>query len=130
MTARQDLKVNQGADFAHVHTALDSAGAARDLTGFTARLVAKSFLGGQAVAFLSTEPDTIDGTITLGGAAGTISLAMTAEQTSALYDNLWPRPYSADHFIYYIYDLELVSGAGAVERILEGRMPLHRGVSE
>jgi hypothetical protein len=47
--------------------------------------------------------------ITLGGAAGTITLSATATVTAAL-----TAPFSG------VYDLELVSGGGVVTRLLEG----------
>jgi hypothetical protein len=47
--------------------------------------------------------------ITLGDAAGTITLSATATVTAAL-----TAPFSG------VYDLELVSGGGVVTRLLEG----------
>lgn len=49
------------------------------------------------------------GGITLGGALGTIDLVATATET-ALVEPGW-----------YVYDLELKSGAGYVTRLLEGK---------
>lgn len=49
-----------------------------------------------------------NGAITLGGAAGTITLALTATQTAAL-------PSGA-----FVYDLEVVNASGVVERLLKG----------
>jgi hypothetical protein len=48
--------------------------------------------------------------LTLGGAAGTIVITLTATQTAAL---------TAGN---YVYDLELVSGAGVVTRLVQGNV--------
>ena len=59
---------------------------------------------------------TVNLTITLGGAAGTVTLAMTATQTAAL------------SFNKAFYDLELTL-TGTVTRILEGIITLSREVT-
>jgi hypothetical protein len=46
--------------------------------------------------------------ITLGGAAGTITLTISSADTTVLTPGK------------YVYDLELVSGGGVVSRIIEG----------
>jgi hypothetical protein len=49
-----------------------------------------------------------NGRITLGGAAGTVSLNVAANVTANLTPGL------------YVYDLEVVSGGGEVTRLVEG----------
>lgn len=132
---RQDLIVYQGETFSFVWTKRDSSGAAVNLTGYTARMKAKDAYNGATQASLTTEADSPDGTITLGGAAGTVTLAMTAAQTAALASEIsvaslmltsldQSKPQKA-----YIYDLELISGAGVVTRELEGRFVVRREVT-
>jgi hypothetical protein len=58
--------------------------------------------------------------ITLGGAAGTVTLALTPAQTAAL-------AATADFDL--VYDLELVSGGAVVTRLLEGRVKVAREVT-
>lgn len=134
MTKRQDLVVNQGETFSFVYTKRDSAGAAVDLTGYTARMKVKDAYNGATQASLTTEADSENGTITLGGAAGTVTLAMTAADTAALASEIsvaslmltsldQSKPQKA-----YIYDLELITGA-TVTRELEGRFVVRREVT-
>lgn len=78
-----------------------------DLTGYTARMQIRDSANGATVL---TELTTVNGKITLGGAAGTVTLALTAAQTAAL-TWVWGR-----------YDLEMVSAGGLVDRLLEGRV--------
>jgi hypothetical protein len=75
-----------------------------NLTGYTARLQARVDIE-ETETILSM---TTGAGITLGGAAGTITLSQTAIQTAVL-------PAGS-----YIYDLELVSGAGVVTRLVQG----------
>lgn len=76
-----------------------------NLTGWTARLqVRQKHTSTTKLLDLTTS----NGGITLGGAAGTITILATATQTAALPDGVWR------------YDLELVSGSGAVTRLVEG----------
>jgi len=133
MTSRQDLNVQQGATFSKVHIARDSAGAARNLTGYSARMAVRENLGrglGNDV-FLTTGADARGGTITLGGASGTITIEMTAEQTTQIFGYVGIAPRSAEPFVYFIYDLELVASDGVtVEREIEGRFILQQEVTE
>ena len=132
MTARQDLKVTQGADFTHVHTVRDSAGAAIDLSGYSARSAVRISLGEGVgnVVLLSTGADADGGTLALGGAAGTVTFTMTAEQTTELYGYIGIPPRPVERLVYFIYDLELVTGSGVVTRPIEGRLILSREVTQ
>lgn len=75
-----------------------------NLSGYSARLTAKDSAG---TAVLEMDTATLGG-ITLGGAAGTITLNLTAAETTALAAGV------------YTYDLELESGAGVVTRLVQG----------
>ena len=86
-------------------------GTAYDLTGYDARLMARESYPGTAVALTM---GTADGSIVLGGTAGTIRLIQTATQTAALGSAAGYETAS------YVYDLELESGGGEVTRLLQG----------
>lgn len=76
-----------------------------DLTGCTARMHAREKIGdATALLTLTTE----NGGIALGGAAGTITISMSAVATAAL---TWKSA---------VFDLELVFSTGAVRRLMAG----------
>jgi hypothetical protein len=63
------------------------------------------------------ELTTANGRIALGGAAGTITLSISATDTEALTSGR------------AVYDLELVSGSGIVTRLLQGVATISRNVT-
>lgn len=77
-----------------------------NLTGYTARMHVRESYDSDAIVL---ELTTSNGGITLGGAAGTIMLTVSATETAALPNG------------YYVYDIELVNGA-TVERKLKGQV--------
>lgn len=80
-----------------------------NLTGYTARLQVRETLeAAGTILSLTTE----NGGISLGGAAGTIDLLVSAADTAAL------------DFETAVYDLELVSAGGVVTRIMRGDVVL------
>ncbi len=83
----------------------DSAGTAINLSGYTARMQVRE-------TYSSTTPIvslTNGAGITLGGAAGTIAIVISATTTAAL-----AAPFSG------VYDLEIVSAGGVVTRLVQG----------
>ncbi len=85
-----------------------------DLTGFTARMqIRESLESTTTLEELTTE----NGGITLGGTAGTVALLISATDTAAL------------DFSTAVYDLELISGAGIVTRLLYGDITLAEEVT-
>jgi hypothetical protein len=78
-----------------------------DLSGYTARMQAREYAD-SASAFIDLTTE--NGGITLGGASGSIDIAMTATATAALTP------------IKGVYDLELISGSGIVYRIVQGEL--------
>lgn len=135
MPTRQDFTVYQGQTWSYVYTKRDDAGDPVDLTGYTARMTVKDAYNGISQAKFSTGADADGGTIALGGAAGTITLSMTATQAGALASEIsvasilltsldLSKPSKT-----YLYDLELVSGAGVVTRELEGRFIVRREIT-
>lgn len=115
MTAgRYDMEVDQGTTFRKTITWKDSSSTPVNLTGYTARMqVRASFTSSGTVASLTTS----NGGITLGGAAGTVALYISATDTAA-FSTASPSQF-ADAFVG-VYDLELVSASGDVTRLLHG----------
>ena len=110
-----DLSCYQGANFDYTLT-WQTGGSAVNLTGYSARMqVRDSYDAGTAVVSLTSGTG-----ITLGGTAGTIGLALSATATAAL---------DGTPNTQYIYDLELVTGAGYVTRLVEGRFMVYPEVT-
>lgn len=103
---KKDFKLLQGATFEELITWSDEAGPV-NLTGYTARMQAREEYE-SATAFIDI--NTGNGGITLGGAAGTIALFISATNTALI---------TAEHGYY---DLELVSPTGRVYRLLQGKI--------
>ena len=112
MAGAYNFTIEQGATFNLLMTwRIDNV--AVNLTGYTARLQARIDVD---------EPNTIlslttGAGITLGGAAGTITLDQTATQTALL-----PKGE-------YVYDLELQSSGGIVTRLLQGELNISAEVT-
>ena len=107
-----DLDCYQGANFDYTLT-WQTNGTAVDLTGYGARMQVRTTVDSTAVALSLTA-----GTgITLGGTVGTIVLAASSTATAALSAN------------QYVYDLELVSGAGYVTRLVQGNFVVYGEVT-
>jgi hypothetical protein len=99
-----NMIADQGATFSLVLTYKDSSGALVNLTGYTARMAVRTVPAADTVALsLTTE----NGRVTLGGAAGTITLNVAAADMVNVDDG------------QYVYDLELVQGV-TVTRLVMG----------
>jgi len=108
-----DILIEQGATYSQSITYKDN-GVAVNLTGYTARMQVRATL--EAASAL-IELTTANSRIALGGAAGTITLTISATDTAALTSGRG------------VYDLELVSGAGIVTRLLQGVATISRNVT-
>ena len=108
-----DILIEQGATFSQLVTYKES-GVAVNLTGYTARMQVRSTLESASTI---VELTTANGRIALGGAAGTITLTISATDTAALTAGRG------------VYDLELVSGSGIVTRLLQGVATISRNVT-
>jgi hypothetical protein len=108
-----DLTIEQGANFSQVITYKED-GVAVNLTGYTARMQVRATLESASTL---VELTTANSRIALGGAAGTISLTISATDTAALTAGRG------------VYDLELVSGSGIVTRLLQGVATISRNVT-
>lgn len=105
-----NITVYQGATFRLPLTwKTGDPAAAVNLTGYTARMQIRSTVTSPTdLLELTTE----NGGITLGGVAGTIDILIEATDTAG---QAWRTG---------VYDLELISGAGDVRRLLEGTATL------
>jgi hypothetical protein len=102
--ASYDLVMYQGASWDYTFT-WEINNVVVNLTSFTARMqVRLSYSSTDIVLGLTSGSG-----ITLGGALGTIRLAVNAVTTAAI-------PASS-----YVYDLELVGSTGEVTRLVEGK---------
>lgn len=108
------LTIYQGASFSQNMIWQDQEEEPIDLTGYTARMMARASLGATS-PFISLTTE--NGGITLGGDEGTILLAMTAAQTEALTESVG------------LYDLELVAPGGGVVRLLQGNITVNKEVT-
>jgi hypothetical protein len=112
MAGEYNFTIEQGATFNLLMTwRIDNV--AVNLTGYIARLQARIDVD-ETDTILSL---TTGAGITLGGAAGTISLNQTATQTALL-----PKGE-------YVYDLELQSSGGIVTRLLQGELNISAEVT-
>ena len=111
---RYDMTIYQGASFDTTLTwKVGDPATPVNLTGYTARLQVRTSVDAATTAL---ELTTANGGIVLGGAAGTVALAVTAAATATLSPG------------YYVYDLELVNGA-TVTRLVEGRVTVSAEVT-
>ena len=106
-----DVRMVQGSTFSLTHTWRDGSSTLVNLTGYSARLQVRDRLSPHAIVLQDSGAGG-NLTITLGGAAGTIVYAVTAANTAAIQETT--------QRIKYDYDLEMVSGAGVVIRLLQG----------
>jgi len=104
--ATLNLTFPQGATWSLALTWNDDGGDPINLTGYTARMqVRPSYDASTTVLSLTNGSG-----LTLGGAAGTVTLRVEAATTTTV---------SA---ATYVYDLELQSGGGEVTRLVEGTL--------
>jgi len=102
-----DIICEQGCTFSRTLTVKDSAGSARNLSSYSGKMQVRKRVTSTDVM---VELSTTNGKMTLNS-SGEIALALTATETAALTDS-------------GVYDLELTSSGGAVERVVEGNFNL------
>ena len=111
---RLNAVIEQGSKFNPVLTLTDSTSTLINLTGYTARMqIRETVDAATTIASLTTE----NGGITLGGAAGTVTLYISGSDTAAF------------DFEVAVYDLELVDGSGDVQRWVYGDVSLSKEVT-
>jgi len=107
-----NLTMYQGASWDYTLTWTTTSGSVTtpvDLTGYTARMQVRETQSSTATILSLTSGSGI----TLGGTAGTILLEASATTTAGIATSQTPQNQ-------FVYDLELVSGAGYVTRLVEG----------
>lgn len=106
MTAgRFEMVIEQGATYRQIFEWRDENGNLIDVTGMTAKMQIRRSYDNPAPMVTLTDSTGI----TLGGVAGTVLVVITDEITQTLSPS-----------VAGVYDIELYSSDGAVERFLEG----------
>lgn len=111
MSAKYNLVADQATTFNFQFT-VATDGTAWNLTGYTATLTVRPFLGSTTTTLLAT---TANGKIVLGGSTGRVTVTFSSTET-----NITPNRY--------VYDLVLDSGATET-RLLEGKFIVTPGVT-
>lgn len=107
--------IEQGATFGQTLTLKDSSDTLINLTGYTsAEMDLRETPESSSEVITLT---TANNRITLGGSAGTVTLAISAADTANLT--------AGDG----VFDLEIVDGSSRVYRILEGTYTIRRNIS-
>ncbi len=104
-----NFTVEQGATFTRLLT-LKENDSAMNLTGYSAASQMRS------TADTSTVAGTFTATVSNAG-AGQITLSMTATQTGNIEEGI------------YVYETEITSGAGAITRVLQGKVTVTANVT-
>lgn len=109
-----DISADQGSDLDTLITYTDNAAAPINLTGCSARMQVRKFSGSSNSRLTLTNSSGI----TLGGAAGTIRISVTAAALSTV-------PAGS-----YVYDIELVDTAQVVLKIISGQFEVNAEVTK
>ena len=114
-----NFEIEQGVDLSKTFTWKDAAGVVIPIAGYTFRMMARNDYGDATpVITLSTVNPPAGIAIVGDGSAGPFTLTMTAATTALL------------NFSSLKYDLEAVSPAGTVTRLLEGTITLSKEVTK
>lgn len=118
MTAKHSLTINQGETWHFKATWKDKNGALIDLTGYTIRSQVRPSVASSTIIFQMNSATPAPG-VSFGplDATGIIEITLTANFTAALT------------FDYAVYDMEAVSPAGQVTRLVEGMISLSKEVT-
>ena len=99
MATKANITVDQGTTFSTTISLTDDNGDPIDLTGYTGRSqMRKHYTSSNSQSF----------SVSLSNTEGTVALSLTAAQTANLTAGR------------YVYDVEVVSAANVVSRIIEG----------
>lgn len=108
MAAVHNLYIDQGADFSADIGIFDGFNTAWNLSGYTgAAKIKKSYYSSTSTPF----------TVSVNNAAGTVTLALTAANTSTLAEGR------------YLYDVVITSAGGSKTRVIEGLVTINPGVT-
>jgi hypothetical protein len=109
-----NITCDQGATLQKSISWTDSANNPYNLTGYSARMQVRATAASSTVLL---ELTTGNGRITVGSTEYNVNLLVSAAITDGLTPGL------------YVYDLEIVSPSGTVDRILEGNFKVKIGVT-
>jgi hypothetical protein len=109
-----DFTIEQGATLNKIFLWKDNLGAVINLTGYTARMQARPSLTSTTIYLDMTNAN---GQIVITAGTGSIQLLLSAATTNAIE---WTKAK---------YDLEVVSGGGAVTRLIYGSIDVSRGIT-
>jgi hypothetical protein len=110
MAIYSNLTLDQGSSFLAYVDVTDSSGNVLALTGYTvAGQIRKTYSSTTAVNFSATVSN---------ATAGTISLSLTDTETNSMKPGR------------FVYDVEILSGAGTRTRVLEGQVEVTPGVTQ
>lgn len=101
MAAKANIVIDQGADFATSITVTDSDGNVVDLTGYTAR-------GQIRKHYTSATKVDLSATFTTPRSSGELTLTLSNVKTANMAAGR------------YVYDVELISSANVISRLVEG----------
>jgi hypothetical protein len=114
MAGQYDITIEQGATFTLALTYKDGNNQVVDLTGYTAKMQVRPFARSPKVILERTSQS---GKIALGGAAGTVTITATAQETAALTPGVG------------VYDIELYSPISTTVRLLQGDVTISAEVT-
>jgi hypothetical protein len=119
MPGKLNLKINQGETFKHTLKWLDANEQPINNTGYSGKMHirAKVDTATTLLTFSSNPADTPNGTITFGGADGSIVLYLSAAATSAI------------DWLSGVYDLEITDSLGDITRLVEGKVTVTKEVT-
>jgi len=108
MAIKANLIIDQGATYATKLNITDANGIAVDLTGYSAAAqIRKHYTSSNSTPF----------TVTLTAATGAVVLSLSSNSTANLVAGR------------YVYDVELIDGAGRISRIIEGTVTISPNVT-
>ncbi len=110
MASVSNLAIDQGSNTTVTISVTDETGSARNLVGYSGRgQLKRSYFSTSGISFTVTIPNPSE---------GEVILSLTADQTANL------------KYGRYVYDVELVSNAFNVERIVEGIITVYPEVTK
>ena len=111
---RYDFEVDQGTAFDAIVAYKQEDGSPVDVTGYTAKMIVRDYIGGAALLTLTNGSG-----LTIGNAEGFVQVVMTATQTAAFTFNK------------AVYDLEVYPAGAAADavKLLRGTITLNKEVT-
>lgn len=108
MATKANLNLDQGTTFATTLNLTDQNGDMMNLSGYTVQAQMKRYY---------TSSKSVSFTASVNSAAGSVTLSLTANQTSLIYPDR------------YVYDVLVTDSSNNVSRIVEGLVTVNPGVT-